>query len=78
VLDVLESYRDLASGWMEIYVSSQSHQMNEVMKVLTVISTLLIPLTFVAGLYGMNFNTSKSPWNMPELQGYWGYPFSLT
>jgi magnesium transporter len=62
---------------MEMYFSSQSHHMNEVMKVLTIIATLFIPLTFVAGIYGMNFDISKSPWNMPELQWYWGYPFSF-
>jgi magnesium transporter len=77
VLDVLESYRDLASGLMDTYLSSQSHRMNEVMKVLTIIATIFIPLTFVAGIYGMNFNPAKSPWNMPELNWYWGYPFSL-
>jgi magnesium transporter len=51
--------------------------MNEVMKVLTLIATMFIPLTFIAGIYGMNFDRSKSPLNMPELQWYWGYPFSL-
>jgi magnesium transporter len=51
--------------------------MNEVIKVLTVIATIFIPLTFVAGIYGMNFDPTKSPWNMPELAWYWGYPFSL-
>jgi magnesium transporter len=78
VLDVLESYRDLASGLMETYLSVQSHRMNEVMKVLTIIATIFIPLTFVAGIYGMNFDAATSPWNMPELHWYWGYPFSLT
>ena len=77
VLDVLESYRELATGLMETYLSSQSHRLNEVMKVLTIIATIFIPLTFVAGIYGMNFNPEKSPWNMPELNWYWGYPFSL-
>jgi magnesium transporter len=77
VLDVLESYRDLASGLMDTYLSSQSYRMNEVMKVLTIIATLFIPLTFVAGIYGMNFDPGTSPWNMPELHWYWGYPFSL-
>ena len=77
VLDVLESYRDLASGLMETYLSVQSHRMNEVMKVLTIIATIFIPLTFVAGIYGMNFDAATSPWNMPELHWYWGYPFSL-
>ena len=48
--------------------------MNEVMKVLTVIASIFIPLTFLAGIYGMNFNTEASPWNMPELDWYWAYP----
>jgi magnesium transporter len=77
VLDVLESYRELASGLMDTYLSSQSNRMNEVMKVLTIIATIFIPLTFIAGIYGMNFNPETSPWNMPELNWYWGYPFSL-
>jgi magnesium transporter len=77
VLDVLESYRELVSGLMETYLSSQSHQMNEVMKVLTIIATIFIPLTFIAGIYGMNFDVEKSPWNMPELHWYLGYPASL-
>ena len=78
VLDVLESYRDLAGGLMETYLSAQSYRMNEVMKVLTIIATIFIPLTFIAGIYGMNFDPAKSPLNMPELRWYWGYPFSLT
>ncbi|ETW94395.1 MAG: hypothetical protein ETSY1_35070 [Candidatus Entotheonella factor] len=77
VLDVLESYRDLGGSLMETYLSVQSYRMNEVMKVLTIIATIFIPLTFIAGLYGMNFDRTKSPLNMPELQWYWGYPFSL-
>jgi magnesium transporter len=52
--------------------------MNEVMKLLTVISSVFIPLTFIAGVYGMNFNTEKSPFNMPELEWYWGYGICLT
>jgi magnesium transporter len=51
--------------------------MNEVMKVLTVISTVFIPLTFIVGVYGMNFDTGASPWNMPELHWYFGYPLCL-
>jgi magnesium transporter len=73
VLDMVETYRELASSLMDVYLSSISNKMNEVMKVLTVISTVFIPLTFVAGIYGMNFNTEKSPLNMPELNWYWGY-----
>ncbi len=74
VMDVVETYRELTSGLMDVYLSSISNKMNEIMKFLTVISTIFIPLTFIAGVYGMNFNTETSPWNMPELNWYWGYP----
>jgi magnesium transporter len=74
VLDMVETYRELASSLMDVYLSSVSNRMNEIMKVLTVISTIFIPLTFVAGVYGMNFNPERSPLNMPELNWYWGYP----
>jgi magnesium transporter len=77
VMDMVETYRELASGLMDVYMSSVSNKMNEVMKLLTVISSIFIPLTFVAGIYGMNFDTQKSPWNMPELDWYWGYPLCL-
>lgn len=74
ILDMVETYRELASSLMDIYLSSVSNRMNEIMKVLTIISTIFIPLTFIVGVYGMNFNTEKSPYNMPELSWYWGYP----
>ncbi|WP_299403212.1 magnesium/cobalt transporter CorA [Acaryochloris sp. IP29b_bin.148] len=74
VLDMLETYRELAASLMDVYLSAVSNRMNEVMKTLTVISTIFIPLTFIAGIYGMNFNPQASPWNMPELNWYWGYP----
>jgi magnesium transporter len=74
VLDMVETYRELASSLMDVYLSSVSNKMNEVMKLLTVISTIFIPLTFVAGVYGMNFDPKESPWNMPELDWYFGYP----
>lgn len=77
IIDTIEIYRELASGLMDVYLSSVSNKMNEVMKLLAVISTIFIPLTFVAGVYGMNFNTAISPWNMPELDWYWGYPLCL-
>jgi magnesium transporter len=73
VLDMVETYRELAASLMDVYLSSVGNRMNEVMKLLTVISSIFIPLTFIAGVYGMNFNT-ESPWNMPELNWYWGYP----
>jgi magnesium transporter len=68
VIDTVESYRDLLSGMMDIYLSSVSNKMNEVMKVLTIITTLFVPVTFIAGVYGMNFKY------MPELESPWGYP----
>lgn len=74
VMDMVETYRELTSGLMDVYLSSVSNKMNEIMKLLTVISSIFIPLTFIAGVYGMNFNTSTSPLNMPELDWYWGYP----
>jgi magnesium transporter len=74
VLDVVETYRELTSTLMDVYLSSVSNRMNEVMKFLTVISAIFIPLTFIAGVYGMNFNPDASPFNMPELNYYFGYP----
>lgn len=68
ILDMVETYRELAAGLMDIYISSLSQKLNEVMKVLTIISTIFIPLTFIAGVYGMNFDY------MPELRRSWGYP----
>jgi len=74
VLDMVETYRELAASLMDVYLSSVSNKMNEIMKLLTIISTIFIPLTFIVGVYGMNFNTEISPWNMPELNWQWGYP----
>jgi magnesium transporter len=68
ISDVLETYRELAISMMEVYLSSVSNRMNEVMKVLTIISTIFIPLTFLVGVYGMNFE------HMPELSERWAYP----
>jgi magnesium transporter len=67
IIDTVESYRDMISGMLDIYLSSISNRMNEVMKVLTIFASIFIPLTFVAGLYGMNFEF------MPELKWHWGY-----
>lgn len=77
VIDMVETYREVASSLMDVYVSSVGNRMNEVMKLLTIISTIFIPLTFIAGVYGMNFDPESSPWNMPELHWYWGYPACL-
>jgi len=67
VLDTIESYRDILAGMLDIYLSTLSNRMNEVMKVLTIIATIFIPITFIAGVYGMNFKF------MPELEWRWGY-----
>lgn len=77
IIDTVETFRDVIAGMLDIYLSSLSIRMNEIMKVLTLFMSIFIPLTLIAGIYGMNFNTAKSPWNMPELSWYWGYPFAL-
>ncbi len=77
IIDLMENYRDMASGLIEVYLSSINNRLNEIMKVLTIIATVFMPLTFIAGVYGMNFKTEASPWNMPELEWYLGYPFAL-
>ncbi len=77
IIDLVEAYREFASDLTDLYLSSVSNRMNEIMKVLTIISTIFIPLGFIAGVYGMNFNTQVSPLNMPELNWYLGYPFAL-
>jgi magnesium transporter len=77
LLDMLENLREIGAGLMELHLSAVSNRMNEIMKVLTVISTIFMPLTFIVGVYGMNFDPDSSPWNMPELRWYWGYPFAI-
>lgn len=77
VIDNIENYRDMVTGMHDMYMSHVGHKMNEVMKVLTIIATIFIPLTFIAGIYGMNFDPGASPWNMPELGWYWGYPAAM-
>jgi magnesium transporter len=77
IMDLIETYREMASDLAGLYHASLASRTNEIMRVLTVISTIFIPLTFIVGVYGMNFSTEKSPWNMPELNWYWGYPASL-
>ena len=68
VIDTIESFRDIIAGMLDLYLSTMSNRMNEVMKVLTIMATIFIPLTFVAGIYGMNFKF------MPELEWKWSYP----
>lgn len=77
LMDLVESYRDVLSGLMELYLSSVGIRTNQIMKVLTVISSIFIPLTFIVGVYGMNFarevDGKRLPWNMPELYQPYGY-----
>lgn len=70
-IDTIENFRDMLAGMLDIYLSTITNRMNEVMKVLTIISTIFIPITFIASIYGMNFS------HMPELQSRWGYPITL-
>lgn len=75
IMDLVESYRDTGASLHDLYLSSASMRMNDIMRVLTIIATIFIPLTFIAGVYGMNFaGESQSPWAMPELRWYFGYP----
>ena len=74
VMDLMETYRDVTGSMLDIYLSSVSNRMNDIMRVLTVIATVFIPLTFITGIYGMNFERAAGPWNMPELGWAFGYP----
>lgn len=76
VLDMVETYREEVSSLHDAYVSAVSFRMNEVMAVLTIVGSIFLPLSFLVGLYGMNFDTA-SPWNMPELSNPYGYPMLL-
>jgi len=77
VVELIETYRELTADLRDLHMTALSNRINETMRVLTIISTIFIPLTFIAGIYGMNFDPNTSPWNMPELRWYWGYPACL-
>ncbi len=77
IMDMVETFRELASSLMDLLMTGVSNRLNETMKVLTVVSSIFLPMTFVAGIYGMNFNPDASPYNMPELNWHYGYPFSF-
>ncbi|BBK31801.1 magnesium transporter [Stella humosa] len=74
VIEVLETYRETASGLMDIYVSAISNRLNDIMRLLTVIATIFMPLSFLASVYGMNFDRDAGPLAMPELGWAYGYP----
>lgn len=77
VLEIVETFREMATGLLDVYLSNLSNRMNDIMRVLTMVATIFIPLTFIAGVYGMNFNPDASPWNMPELNSRLGYPLTI-
>ncbi|MGB2821194.1 MAG: magnesium/cobalt transporter CorA [Phycisphaerae bacterium] len=77
IIDMVETYREMTSGLLDAYQTNISNRMNEIMKVLTIIATIFIPLGFLAGIWGMNFNAEKSFWNMPLLSQPWGYRLAL-
>lgn len=75
--ELVDTYHELSKSLDDIYQTTMSNRMNDIIKILTIISTIFIPLTFIVGIYGMNFDPESSPWNMPELKAYWGYPVAL-
>lgn len=77
LMDMVETYREVTNSLADVYYSTLSHRTNEIMKVLTIVASIFIPLTFLAGVYGMNFDPAASPWNMPELAWRYGYPATL-
>ncbi len=77
MLDMLESFRDATANFMDLYLSSIGIRTNEIMRILTLVSSIFIPLTFIAGVYGMNFDPNVSPLNMPELRWRFGYIFAI-
>lgn len=76
-MDIVETEREIASNLVDVYHSCINARLNDIMKMLTLIATIFMPLSFIASLYGMNFDRSASPWNMPELGWSYGYPFAL-
>jgi magnesium transporter len=77
LIEMVETFRDTLTGLIELHLSLQQARTNEVVNLLTIVSTIFIPLTFLAGIWGMNFDRADSPWNMPELASYFGYPIAL-
>jgi magnesium transporter len=77
LLDQLDMFREMAAGLIDVHLSLQNHRINEVVRVLTVLGSIFLPLTVLTGVYGMNFDNEASPWNMPELKWFYGYPALL-
>lgn len=78
IIELLETQRERCTSLTDIYLSSMANRLNEIMKVLTIISTVFMPISFLASLWGMNFSSEVSRWNMPELRWQYGYPMALS
>ena len=77
LIEIVETQRDMLTGLIDMHLSLSQARTNDVISFLTIVSVIFIPLTFLAGIWGMNFNPEASPWNMPELNSYFGYPVAL-
>ncbi len=77
LIELVETQRDTLTGLIEMHLSLSQARTNDVISLLTIVSTIFIPLTFLVGVWGMNFSPDASPWNMPELHAYYGYPLAL-
>src|SRR5690606_23048578 len=77
LIDMVETQRDTLTGLIDMHLSLLQARTNDVVSFLTIVSVIFIPLTFLAGIWGMNFDPDASPWNMPELLSYYGYPIAL-
>ncbi len=77
LIDLVDSQRDMLTGLIEMHLSMSQAKTNDIISFLTIISAIFIPLTFLAGIWGMNFDPQVSPWNMPELEAFYGYPAAL-
>ena len=77
LIQMVETERDTMSGLIEMHLSLSQARTNDVISLLTIVSAIFIPLTFLVGVWGMNFDPDASPWNMPELRAYYGYPAAL-
>ncbi|MBX3567155.1 MAG: magnesium/cobalt transporter CorA [Rhizobiaceae bacterium] len=77
LIEIVETERDVLTGLIEMHISLSQARTNDVISFLTIVSAIFIPLTFLAGIWGMNFDPQTSPWNMPELLSFYGYPIAL-
>lgn len=77
LIELVETQRDMLTGLIDMHLSLSQQRTNDIISFLTIISSIFIPLTFLVGVWGMNFDTKSSPWNMPELESYYGYPLAL-